>query len=146
MVKKLLWKVHQNEADAEDIVQEAYTRSIKYCNAFEQGKDFDKWFSAILYNSFRDWKKEQFHSNDVEEFSEHHVEPIGEPDVKKDTLDAVIYEIPFVENEEHREVLRLHFIQGLRLMEVVQITNLKYKTVDQIVQRFQNKMKEKHEE
>ena len=146
MVKKLMWKVHQNTADAEDIVQEAYTRAIKYSNTFEQGKSFDKWFSTILFNAFRDWKSEQFHRNDVEEYTEQHSEPVIENDVKSDVINNIVKEIPNVENEIHREVLKFHFIHALKIVEIVHLLDINRRAVQHIISNFQTRMKEKHEE
>ena len=46
------------EWDAQDIVQDAYERALRYYKSFD-GTNFDKWFSTILNNSLKDFKSKE---------------------------------------------------------------------------------------
>lgn len=144
LVKRVKYRTGNNEADAEDVVMEAYVRAIQYKESFEMGSPFNLWFSRILSNCLKDWKREQFNQGCTESFDEEEVDPLPDPAEKKNLLDTLQKEIWAVEDENHREVLKLYYLYGFKLREVVQITNMKYQTANQIIHRFKNKMKEKH--
>src|SRR5574337_375621 len=55
MVKKI-YRSCGNYHDAEDIVQAAFERALKYK---ETCKTLDKWFGSILRNSYRDFLRVQ---------------------------------------------------------------------------------------
>lgn len=49
-----------NDADAQDIVQEAYLRAFKFLSGF-RGGDGRSWLLRIVRNSFYDWLKRNRH-------------------------------------------------------------------------------------
>src|ERR1700761_6282525 len=50
------WLTGSN-ADAEDVVQDAYLRAFRYMDTF-RGDNFRVWLLTIVRNSFLDWLKE----------------------------------------------------------------------------------------
>ncbi|HET8689274.1 MAG TPA: sigma-70 family RNA polymerase sigma factor [Methanosarcina sp.] len=144
LVKRIKYRTNNNEADAEDVVQEAFTRALKYKNSFEMGLPFNLWFSRILSNALKDWKREQFNNPTPDDFEDGDSVPAEDSTMRRKLMAKIKEEILSLDNEGHKEVLMLNMIYGFKLREVVVITDLKYKTVDQIVQRFKNAMKEKY--
>jgi len=45
--------------NAEDIVQEAYTRALTYWNAFDMKEDFSAWFKSIQTNAMKDFYQDE---------------------------------------------------------------------------------------
>lgn len=57
----------KHRANAEDVVQEAYLRMIKYWKAYDGEQEIGKWFGSILNNTIKDFfKKEMVHGMEVQ--------------------------------------------------------------------------------
>lgn len=143
LVKRIAFRCDNNFYDAEDIVQEAYLRAIKYKEAFTVGLPFDFWFKRILSNSLKDFKRAQKAMGTVEEIEEEHLDPVEDPCLPSEVKRSIQKEIDFLQQPQ-REVVELHIIYGYGISQVSQITDVKYKDVNNIIQRFKAKMKEKY--
>lgn len=143
LVKRLSFRAGTAEA-AEDVVQEAYYRALKYRRSFsgnwEDEEAVDKWFATILNNSLREYKNiERGHpqveyvddSEDGEDFSDIPVH------VMRD-----VYELIDTKTPVQQEVLRLFFHQDYSAKDIAAITEYSYTTCHQIIQRFRNELKE----
>jgi RNA polymerase sigma-70 factor (ECF subfamily) len=53
-VYNFAWRIAGNEADAQDLVQEAFARAFTHRNRFDPAKPFDAWVCRILHNCFLD--------------------------------------------------------------------------------------------
>lgn len=51
-LKKFAHKLTRDEHDAEDLTQSTLLRAMEKQHLFEQGSDFFKWSSKIMYNQF----------------------------------------------------------------------------------------------
>lgn len=129
---------------AEDIVQEAYLRALKYSNSFKDGLEFDNWFSRILANTLKDYKRAERDYAGLDELDEEdeRVEDESYPDKIKLEIQRSIRELPV----EIREVVELNLLYGYDMRQIVQIVNMKYRTIDQILQRFKKDLKEKYQQ
>jgi RNA polymerase sigma factor (sigma-70 family) len=58
LVKKIKNRVG-GEYNAEDVVQEAYTRALTYQNSYDASRPLEQWFNTILNNTTRDLKAEE---------------------------------------------------------------------------------------
>lgn len=145
LVKIFKYRTDNNEADAEDIIMEAYARALKYKSSFDSSKEFSFWFNRIVINAYKDWKREKFNGSPHEELIEDKIEPVEKSEIREELLKHILSKIEEIDNEIHKEVISLNIIEGFKLKEIVQITNLKYKNVDIIIQRFKNKLKENHD-
>lgn len=143
LVKKLTFRAGTEEA-AEDIVQEAYYRALKYFASFNQDEDFNKWFSTILNNCLREYKNvEKGHTND--EFNEEEAEGTACTSYPGHVMRDIFHLIeqkPAV----HKEVLYLHFRQEYSPIDISRITDYSYANCHQIIQRFRNELKQLFQE
>jgi RNA polymerase sigma factor (sigma-70 family) len=53
---KFARRLTRNEADAEDLVQEAYLKAFRSFYAFEPGSNFRAWLFRILKNTYLTWR------------------------------------------------------------------------------------------
>ena len=120
----------RNDADAQDVVQDAALRAIKYLGGFRgtTGADARAWFLAIVRNTAYTWLQQQRGRGDslTTEFNEElhsedaHTDPVAVLDLRQ-ALDA----LPF----EFREVIVLRELQGLSYKEISDVTGVPVGTV-----------------
>jgi len=134
-----------NFHDAEDIVQTAFERALKYVRACNG--DIEKWFSGILNNVLRDYqaviklgpvtKPLEEHLDDLEPIIPDDIRPIIKQEVKL-MVDS--------EPEPNRTILRLHLDFGFTNGEIKNLTNgLTYGQIHGTIQNFRRKVIKRYE-
>ena len=137
-VKRYTFKTGSH-ADAEDIVQEAYCRALRYRHSFH-GDGFDKWFSTILNNCFFDFKNQQ---GDItgEEYDESSIEGLGCP-LYSDQIMREIFELIATKSLMQQEVLTLFFEMDYTPVDISRCTPHSYSNCHQIIRRFRQELKD----
>ncbi len=143
---KLISRILRGDlASAEDVVQEAFARAIRFYPTYDDKRGtIDKWFNSIMFNALHDMQK---NPNGVTQTSPE-VLSVG------DTLEGVnlthspdlnnyiLSHIEEVENEKHKRILELFFILGYTSKEISQIeTKTSQTNVTTLVMRFRDKLK-----
>jgi len=133
LVKKMSFRAGTQWA-AEDIVQEAYARALKYIGSFQDGKDFNNWFTTILNNSLYEHQNVERGMVVPEEVEEPLVElPSG--------LVEDVRRLMKRESKEHQEILHLHFILEYSATDISKVTNNTYSNSFKVIQRFRNEVR-----
>ena len=135
MVKRVKFRVNTQE-DAEDVMQEAYTRALRYSNSFDMGTPFNHWFLRIVSNVVKDHLAEKYGRAGHEEFDEEKVEPLVDNTFMSRHSGVLAKIISSIEDEEKKEILSLHFLYGFNIRDIVQITNLRRAVVDGCINNF----------
>lgn len=135
LVKRLSFRTDSIQ-DAEDVVQEAYCRALKYIASFDKEQSFENWFTRILRNAIKEEKRKKFNLPVIESFDEDEIEPIPDSNVQKRLLKSIEESINKERNEHIKEILKLYYLQGFKLSEIVQITNEGYNAVNNMVHKF----------
>lgn len=123
----------------EDLVQEAYTRVLKYQHSFN-GEDFDKWFRTILNNCLRDYRNQEKGRIPVE-FDEEEHDGLPNHDYPRHVMRDVM-KLVATKSLVQIEVLTLYLEQEYTAIEISQITEHSYAMVHQIILRFRQECKE----
>lgn len=127
--------------DAEDAVQDAYERAIRYFNSFDPDKSsFGAWFARILSNALKDQYAKTMGRNEVE-FEEDHVD--GVPCDRYES--KIVAEIAkLIENRRPHvsEILTLFFIKGYGAKDISRIVETNHIAVNQIIFRFRRELEE----
>ena len=139
-VKYALARLRSTPHLAEDAVQEAYLRAIKYRNSFNsERQNFNAYFSRILDNCIKDISKLE--------------RTRGASDVDVETICAKDTEIElatsladFIEeqNETNREVLSLYYHLCFNSKEISQIVNKSHVAVRVYLTRFRQAFRERY--
>lgn len=138
LVKKMFFR-SGNMEDAEDIVQEAYYRALKYARGYD-GMHFDQWFSTILNNCLRDQKNMQ-NNHSLDMFDEEEAE--GSPCTHySEHVMREVYELIATKSLVQQEVLNLHFQQEYSPIDISRMTEHSYAKCHQIILRFRNELKD----
>ena len=135
------------EADAEDVVQEAFVRAIKYSGSFSpKVQEIGAWFNTILNNTFKDYRRANFTGDFsfVEEMLED-TEMSEEVWMDRDMVDRIRYEILFLPSK-HASIVHLVLINGYKYKEVSQILDEKLENIKKVLYRFKQKIREKYGE
>jgi RNA polymerase sigma factor (sigma-70 family) len=134
------------EADAEDIVQEATLRALKYKDSFSPEKqDLGAWFNTILVNTSRDY----FNANRtgsfrfIEEMYEDTGKTLSEQYEDEEMLSSIKAKINEL-NEEHSTIVYSHLILGYTLKEIRRLFGINEGNSRVIIHRFREAMKEQN--
>lgn len=126
--------------NAEDVVQEAFSRALKYKGTFDKDRPIDNWFSRILQNALKDFMQEErnYGMNMVNEEADA-PSPISP---ENGELCAHVKEhIKKFVPEDEKEILTLYYLRGYSLQDVARITDKKYRRVNYVVYKFDEELK-----
>lgn len=123
--------------DAEDVVQTAYERALKYYGG-SRIDNFDGWFVVILRNALIDHLNESRGITN-EEFDEFQFESVNTID--HHVLTQTITQMIEQEHENNQPILILHFLQGYGAREIYEFNKLTYPNTRKIIQRFRDKLR-----
>ena len=131
--------------DAEDIVQTAFERSLRFIDKFDINKsELVTWFGAILNNAYVDWERNSEtilpHRLAPEETTEELEDQFELPDMRKE-LARYIDNYP---NVEHRDVLMLTLIERFSDRDAADITSMTHSNVRKIKHDFKRRITDSH--
>lgn len=108
-----------NRENAEDIVQDSFTRAFLDIHKLNDENAFAGWLKRIVINRCIDeMRKRKYHFTDFEIISEKHAEIAEEVDEKTDPemVHQMIKKLP----DGAREILVLHSLEGLKHAEIAE--------------------------
>ena len=122
----------RDEHDAEDLVQDAYLRALRYFESY-RGGDERAWLLTIVRRTCYSWLKRHRTGPAPAPFdeTEHGVEPGGDPETHavhdnlRDLLSRAVDDLPI----EFREVVVLRDVQDLSYKEIARILGIPLGTV-----------------
>ena len=131
-----------NDADAQDIVQDASLRALRHVAGFRGTTESDAraWFLAIVRNATYTWRRRQRGGGGSDtEFDEelHSAGVMHDPGVAVD-LRAALDALPV----EFREVIVLRELQGLSYKEISDVTGVPVGTVMSRLSRARKRLQE----
>jgi len=141
----------RNDDDAQDVVQDAYLRALKYFGGFRgggaDGGDGRAWLLAIVRNTAYTWRRrhradalatefdEELHSDAV---AEQHPASALERDSARESLHRALDRLP----RELREVIVLRELEGLSYKEIGDVTGVPMGTVMSRLSRARRRLQE----
>jgi len=123
------WLTH-NDADADDVVQEAYLRAFKFFKGFHGG-DSRSWILKIVRNTCYSWLQKNRPPESAEFDEELHSLESENPEtiliesIDKQFLKQLLGELP----REFREIVILRDLEGFSYKEIANISDLPLGTV-----------------
>jgi RNA polymerase sigma-70 factor (ECF subfamily) len=139
----------RNEADAEDIVQEAMLRAFRYFGSFRGDGAIQSraWVLAIVRNSAHSWRRRRRPEDSALEFDEavHSEAAAGEdPGAElargdsRETLARALERLP----DDLREVIVLREVEGLSYKEIADVAEVPIGTVMSRLSRARRRLQE----
>lgn len=131
---------------AEDIVQEAFTRALKYYDGFNPNlHEFGAWFSGILDNTTKSLiNAERIRGMSVDVEVEEYEGVSSDP-----YLVALLNEIKVMIGEEEdskKYILHLYFIQQYKPSDIVKLVPESYDVIKHLIQWFKKEVRLKYGE
>jgi len=125
----------------EDVVQEAYTRSLKYSDIVVSS-GIDAYMRSILNASIIDYvRKERGYTEDIDDDEIKNELSTNDPFLAAITLKEID---DLIKDHEHSEVLTLFFKHGVRPKDIPEITEYTHANVRTIISRFRDYLKGKY--
>jgi RNA polymerase sigma-70 factor (ECF subfamily) len=136
----------RNDHDAEDVIQDALLRAVKFFGGF-RGENGRVWLLAIVRNTFFTWaSKNARRKTDVSFDEERHLgrtgfvgpaAPLDQAESQK-LVKECLEELP----EEYREIMVLRELTGLSYKEIAGVANIPLGTVMSRLARARARMQE----
>ena len=128
------WLV-RDDHDAQDIVQEAYLRGLRYFDSF-QGEDARPWLLGIVRNTCNTWLRARGQMPEIVEFDDDRDSvgadaPSGDPEtllMKKQEVGRINGALECL-STVFREVVVLRELEGLSYTEIATVTDVPVGTV-----------------
>lgn len=126
---------------AEEAVQEAFSRAIKYFSSYRREEQFDKWFKRILNNCINYIKNVErnrgvtFNLNvEIEELE------VAKPfEVPVNILQAISRL-----SKRDEEIIRMYFFYGFKSREIAEFMGIQHNNVRQIILLFRRSINDKN--
>ncbi|MCJ0871902.1 sigma-70 family RNA polymerase sigma factor [Streptomyces sp. AP-93] len=147
-------RLTRNSADAEDLVQETYTRAYRSFHQFRPGTNLRAWLLRILTNAFlTDYRKQQGQprfaaASDIEDWqlagAASHTSgglPSAESQVMDRIPDPVVSEALRVIPSEFRTVVYLADVEGLPYEEIAALVGIPNGTVNSRLHRGRSRLR-----
>jgi RNA polymerase sigma factor (sigma-70 family) len=145
LVKTVTRRVpNKSVALAEEVVQEAYTRALKYYATYEpEINTFDKWFGGILRNATNDCRTTEGSRGTIKEYDEN-TEDIRVSRDEYKHLHHIMMEIHAIQKYSNRDytILMMFYVHGFTSRDISIYLNVTHSNVRQIIYKFKNKVNE----
>jgi RNA polymerase sigma factor (sigma-70 family) len=136
-LKKLTFQLGTPEA-AEDVLQDAYYRALKYFKSYD-GRNFDFWFNRIVRSCMIDYKNaEAGYSPEEADPEEQLVECPSYPN----HVMREVFELIDTKSVVQMEVLNLYYRCEYSTKDISQITEYSYAQCHKIISRFREELRE----
>lgn len=119
---------------AEEAVQEAFCRALKYFKAFNHEEDFDNWFGKILVNCINDLKRIE------RDKGVNHRQDRGDYITTVPFTKEVI-ELFNKETERNQNILNMYFFYGYKSREVAEFTHISHDVVRDVIRTFRKRVR-----
>ena len=142
LVKRLTRRAGGVE-NAEDVIQEAFVRALKYSDSFNpERQELGAWFNSIMNNALVVHQRTERLGGATIPYEEEDHEPVEECMSERKRFISQIIDRVEAKDERHRSILHLHFICEYRIKEVQEVVGGGYGSVQKVIQRFKLDMLE----
>jgi RNA polymerase sigma factor (sigma-70 family) len=130
--------------NAEDIVQEAFTRAITFHKSFDPNQqEIGAWFNTILNNALRTSKRTEKLMGMSVEYTDDMDEEVEFSDWEENMIAKIKKDLA-KETEIRRQVLQLYLFSQYKPREITQVLDVSNGYVRTLVKEFKKKMKLKY--
>lgn len=133
-----LSRFNQSRHNAEDIIQEAYTRALQYWKAYNPEQEIGQWIHGIIGNSTRDFfRAESVQGMGLDLASDDRIDGAAMARLELTDLLEMFDEQPW----RTAKILKLFFLDQFSVKEIEQIVPESGANIRKIVQRFREEIR-----
>ncbi len=134
-------RIVNKTADAEDVLQEAFTDAFMQLQSFQQKSTFGAWLKQIVvYKSIYKVKRDRLFIDDISTLEDKSDEPANgntpDPELTVEKIKHAIKQLP----DGYRTVLSLYLLEGYDHEEIAEILQVAHVTVRTQYIRAKNKL------
>jgi RNA polymerase sigma factor (sigma-70 family) len=132
--------------NAEDCVQEGFTRALKYIEGWTGPQPFSHWVNTIINNACRDFKKAdrlQGGNRDTVDADEEAGEPLEQVQLTEEMAKIIMEEIAD-KPAPKQTAIRDYLILGYTCKEIAEYVDMSQANIRKVVQRFREEMENKY--
>lgn len=126
---------------AEDAVQETFLKTYRKYHTFHGDCSEKSWLFTIAVNCCRDIRRSKWFRYESSHLSENLPEIVMNPTASDNTLLHEVMSLP----RKYREVILLHYYQGISLREIAQTQSTNESTLSTRLKRARKKLRSKLE-
>ena len=142
LLKRLYHRAGSAE-NAEDILQESFSRALKYGNSFNPNtQELGAWFNTIMNNALKSFKRDERSMGTYVEYEEELSESYEMSQTDGDLVERIKGEIELEPNPA-KDILYLYFVKEYRPREIREVLDIPYKTMENVLTRFKSEMRYK---
>lgn len=144
-IKRMYYRT-KNILDAEDIVQDAFERALRYYDSYSSRGDgnLTAWFETVLTNAQNDHMRNQRRLGMTTEYDEELDTPVEMDEWGEDMIKRV-KALLVTKNPEVRSVLQLYFFSEYKPREIGNVVELSPANIRKIIERFKKELREGYE-
>lgn len=135
MVRRICFLYLRNQADVEDVFQEVFLKFYLNLTSLETEQHRKAWLCRVTFNLCKDYVKSFWRRNVI---SIEHLEIPCENETQGEILQAVL-QLP----AEEKELIYLHYYEGLTIPEIARINNENVNSVYSRLRRAKKRLKMK---
>lgn len=110
--------------DAEDVVQEAFTRALTYIDRYDTREPIANWITRIVYIAFCAWKNEQKAGPAYVTYSDEDYDPLEGNMERRVLVDRIKSFIDNKYDDKTKEVINLFYFCNYKAREIGELTGL----------------------
>ncbi len=136
-----------SKQDAEDLTQQTFLKVWSSLNGFAGRSKFSTWLYRIAHNAYIDWQRRSSHSIQPhtdqwwQECTDKNPGPFANAAERQ--LAQHLYEAVDLLDEDKRQVVHLHYYEGLSLTETAKVLNVATSTVKYRLREVMKILKDK---
>ena len=128
-LRKFAMRLTKNASDAEDLTQSTVLRALEKNDYFQDGTDLFSWSSKIMFNLFVSQYRHKKKFETQYDSTPYLEQMVTSPSQEACTDLAIVRENMARLSKEHREILVLVCVQGMRYEEVAEMLHVPVGTV-----------------
>lgn len=145
LLKRLFHRAGSAE-NAEDVLQEAFLRALRYKSSFNPDtQELGAWFNTIMNNALRDFKRDERSMGTYVELEEEVSGTYEMSQTDGDMAERLVHEINTRKDRLHRDILLLYFVKEYKPREIRDVLGVNYRSLVKVVDRFKHEMKGKYD-
>lgn len=119
--------------DAEDLTQQTFLKVWSSLGSFKGRSKFSTWLHRIAYNTYIDWQRRNAHGTQgrIDQWWQEYIDETPGPfaDVAEHQLAQRLYEAVDQLDENKKQVVHLHYYQGLSIRQTAKVLDVSTSTV-----------------